>query len=341
MISGATVVLRRKFSATNFWKECIQYKVTAFTYVGEVCRYLVNQPVSPIDKAHSVRLCIGNGTRANIHKQFTERFNVKVMEFYGATEGNCVLVNNVAKTGACGYLPRINGYLKFLPTYLIKVDENIEPIRNSAGFCIACAPNEKGLLVGVIDPKQTRQQFSGYANQTEASQKKVIHNLFRTGQAGFNTGDVCMSDNDGFVYFCDRVGDTFRWRGENVSTVEVENIISSRLDFKEVVVYGVEINGQEGKAGMATIVSTQVDVDKLANELIKDLPAYARPLFLRLTENVDHTGSLKAQKNQLVKDSFNINLITDKTFYFDAKLGTYVQLTPKAYDDIQNGNIRM
>lgn len=191
MISGATIVLRKKFSATHFWKDCIKYKVTAFSYVGEVCRYLVNQPPSALDKTHTVKKCIGNGTRANIHKEFTERFGVKVIELYAATEGNCVIVNNVAKLGACGYLPRINRYFQFLPTFIIKIDnDTFEPYQDKNGFCVPCDPGEKGLLVGLIDPTKTRQQYNGYANQTEATNKKIIKNLFSKGQTGFNTGDL-------------------------------------------------------------------------------------------------------------------------------------------------------
>ncbi len=181
-------MLRKKFSATNFWKDCIQYKVTAFSYVGEVCRYLVNQPESKLDRAHSVRLCIGNGTRANIHKEFTNRFGVKLIEIYGATEGNCILVNVTGKLGACGFLPRVNRYFKFLQTFLVKVDENMEPLRDAEGFCVHSDPGEKGLVVGLINPKVTQYQYSGYANQTEASEKKIIKNLFKPGQIGFNTG---------------------------------------------------------------------------------------------------------------------------------------------------------
>ncbi len=188
MISGATIVLRKKFSASNFWKECIQYKVTAFSYVGEVCRYLVNQPESKLDRAHSVRTCVGNGTRANIHKEFTKRFDIKVIELYGATEGNCTLINMSGKLGACGFLPRINPYLNILQTFLIRVDENMEPLRDDQGKCVHIQPGEKGLVVGLINPKVTQYQYSGYANQTEASEKKVIKNLFKPGQTGFNTG---------------------------------------------------------------------------------------------------------------------------------------------------------
>jgi len=165
----------------------------------------------------------------------------------------------------------------------------MEPLRNARGFCVPVEPGEKGIVVGLIDPAKTRQQYSGYANQSEASEKKIVRNLFKNGQNGFNTGDLVMYDNDGYIYFVDRLGDTFRWRGENVSTVEVENAISGRLDSREVVVYGVEVNGQEGRAGMATLMTLDVDVRQLGEDLKKDLPAYARPLFLRLNINVSES----------------------------------------------------
>ena len=176
-----------------------------------MCRYLVNQPVSELDRAHSVRACIGNGTRANVHEAFTKRFGVKLMEIYAASEGNCILsnlwkpflniflikmtnvkfifiVNTVAKLGACGYIPRINQIYNFLPTFIIKIDEDGNPIRNSKGLCIHCVSGEKGLIVGLIDQRITRQQYSGYANQPDDSSKKIIKNLFKLNQTGFNTG---------------------------------------------------------------------------------------------------------------------------------------------------------
>ena len=163
----------------------------------------------------------------------------------------------------------------------------MNPIRDSNGYCIQCKPGEKGLIVGIINPKNTKQQYSGYANSKEASEKKVIPNLFKLDQTGFNTGDLVMADKDGWIYFIDRLGDTFRWRGENVSTVEVENIISARVNSLEVIVYGVEVKGQEGRAGMATLMSLDVDVKKLGQHIKQDLPAYAKPLFIRLNDQVN------------------------------------------------------
>lgn len=247
----------------------------------------------------------------------------------------------MGKFGACGYIPLMNRFIKIMPCFLIKMDENLEPIRDKNGFCIQCEPGEKGLIVGLIQ-KTTKSEFSGYANSSEATNKKIIDNLFRAGQKAFNTGDVLVQDWNGFVYFVDRLGDTFRWKGENVSTLEVEDAISKRLNSIEVACYGVEIPGQEGKAGMiAIITSSDIDLKSLQEGIQKDLPQYARPVFIRLTPSIEHTGSLKAVKKQLVQDSFNINLFNDKTFYFDTKDQVYKILTQQVYEQILNQNFKI
>jgi solute carrier family 27 fatty acid transporter 1/4 len=269
----------------------IKHNVTGFSFVGEICRYLLNQPVSDLDRKHSIRACVGNGMRgADLHRQFTERFGIKCVELYGATEGNAVLVNVNGKYGACGFIPLLNDFITLMPTYIIRVDRDYNPVRDAQGRCIKCEADEKGLLVGVIG-NNTKEGYSGYANQTkEQSEKKVIPDLFKPGQNAFNTGDLLVRDWLGYTYFVDRLGDTFRWRGENVSTFEVENIISARLSSKEVIVYGVEVPGQEGRAGMATICDLNVNMVELGENIKKDLTSYAKPLFIRLEAEVEHTG---------------------------------------------------
>jgi acyl-CoA synthetase (AMP-forming)/AMP-acid ligase II len=177
-----------------------------------------------------------------------------------------------------------------LPYYIIKIDKDMNPVRDKRGYCIECANGERGLLVGIIG-NTTKTAYVGYANNKKASEKKIIENVFKNDQKAFNTGDVMVGDALGYLYFADRLGDTYRWRGENVATIEVENALSSRLNSSEVVVYGVEVPGQEGKAGMAAIIlNNTIDMDKLAKYLINDLPAYARPIFIRLVNSLDHTG---------------------------------------------------
>lgn len=185
---GSTVVLRKKFSATNFWKDCIEFNCTAFIYVGEICRFLVNQPPSTLDKAHSVRKAYGNGLRVNVWKEFNQRFGVKCLEFYAASEGNCTMLNLDYKVGSCGFKPLITRLIKNVyPIFLIKIDDQMNPIRNEKGFCIECNVGEKGLLIGIIGNEPTKA-FNGYANNPEASKKKIINNVFKPGQKAFNTG---------------------------------------------------------------------------------------------------------------------------------------------------------
>lgn len=173
---------------------------------------------------------------------------------------------------------------------MIRIDEDMNVVRDERGFCIQCDIGEKGLLVGCIG-RSTKQEYAGYANSKDASEKKIIPNLFRKGQSGFNTGDLCVADWQGYVYFVDRLGDTYRWKGENVSTFEVENVISSRLDSTLVVCYGVQVPNNEGRAGMAAILRSDVNMDELGEHLKRDLPAYAKPMFIRLTPSVEHTGN--------------------------------------------------
>lgn len=197
------------------------------------------------------------------------------------------------KVGSCGFFPLIAKVLPVYQVFLIRVDENAKPIRDENGFCIKCKSGERGVLIGIIGTSPERA-YDGYANNTEASRSKIIEHVFKKGQQAFFSGDLMVFDSNGYVYFCDRLGDTYRWRGENVSTIEVENVISRRLDSREVVVYGVEVNGQEGRAGMAAINCRVEDIDlkQLSDGLKRDLPAYARPIFLRFVNEFEHTGNL-------------------------------------------------
>lgn len=216
----------------------------------------------------------------------------------------------------------------------------MSPIRDENGFCIECEPNERGLLIGIIG-SSAKTAYNGYANSKKASNGKIIENVFKPNQRAFNSGDSMVVDNWGYMYFCDRLGDTFRWRGENVATVEVENAISGHLSSSEVSVYGVEVPGQEGRAGMASIMREELDMEKLSECLRVQLPAYARPIFIRLTKEFDYTGSFKTIKRRLVDEGYDITLVSDKLYYFDSKTQKFEELTKKVYNDIKNGNIRL
>ncbi|XP_047519939.1 long-chain fatty acid transport protein 1 [Pieris napi] len=340
IVLGCTVVLRRKFSASNYWKDVANYKCTAAQYIGEICRYLLTVPPSAYDTAHTAKVLIGNGLRPQIWEEFVERFNIeRVLEFYGATEGNSNLVNLDSKVGAIGFLSRTVSSI--YPLTLVKCDEITgEILRNESGSCITCGPHEPGLLLGKIEPKKAILTFAGYADKT-ASEKKMVRDVRVKGDCYFNTGDILVMDHFGYFYFKDRTGDTFRWRGENVSTAEVEGVISNLIGLKDAVVYGVSIPNIEGRAGMAAIADPEkkLDLESLATGIKTSLPAYARPLFLRILPAPPLTATFKLKKKELVEQAFSLG--TDPVYFLDQKTGKYVPLTQKMYDDIMQGNIRL
>ncbi|KAH0953249.1 hypothetical protein HN011_000393 [Eciton burchellii] len=338
LLHGHTTAIRKKFSASAYFNDCIKYKCTIAQYIGEMCRYILAVPPRKEDKEHNIRMIFGNGLRPQIWKEFVERFNIpKVLEFYGATEGNANIMNIDNKIGAIGFISRIIPSL--YPISIIKVDEDGEPIRNSKGFCQICEPNEPGVFIGKITNNPTRA-FLGYVDQ-KASEKKIIHNVFKKGDSAFLSGDILISDELGYLYFKDRTGDTFRWKGENVSTAEVEGIVSNLINYRDCIIYGVEVQGIEGKAGMAAIYDENgaIDLHKLAIEIKEQLPAYARPQFIRILTKIDLTGTFKLKKKELQDEGYNAYKIQDKLYYLDTKLG-YQLLTPDIYDQIQQGKIK-
>ncbi|CAG5115530.1 unnamed protein product, partial [Candidula unifasciata] len=342
VLGGTTLAIRAKFSASQFWSDCVKYRATIAQYIGEICRYLLAQPVRPEESQHTVRLMFGNGVKPQIWKQFQERFGVKLIgEFYGATEGNCAIVNFENRVGAVGFGTRIAPFL--YPITLVKVDpETNEVLRDKNGVCIKAEPGEPGELVGKIVKGNPVREFDGYVDDKSTS-KKVISDVFTKGDMAFSTGDILIMDELGYMYFRDRTGDTFRWRGENVSTNEVEAVISNSIQLQDAVVYGVEVPGNEGRAGMAAIVddSSSVDVTQLGASLARSLPAYARPLFLRFVKEADTTGTFKLKKNKLRDEGFDISVVQDPIFYLNPSSKQYEPLTAQVYKDIVSGRIRL
>ncbi|XP_054891687.1 long-chain fatty acid transport protein 1a isoform X1 [Poeciliopsis prolifica] len=342
LIHGLTVVVKRKFSASRFWEDCIKYNCTVVQYIGEICRYLLSQPVRPSEKGHRVRLAVGNGLRPSVWEAFKERFGVnQIGEFYGATECNCSIANMDGKVGACGFNSRIlpNVY----PIQLVKVnEETMELIRDSRGLCVPCSPGEPGLLVGRINQEDPLRRFDGYANQ-DATKKKIVQNVFRKNDSAYLSGDVLMMDELGYMYFRDRSGDTFRWRGENVSTTEVEGILSNVLDQTDVAVYGVAVPGVEGKAGMAAIADAtgKFDCDSFLQKIQRSLPTYARPVFLRVSPQVDTTGTFKIQKTRLQKEGFDPRLTTDQIYFLNGRAARYVPVDEELYNSIVGGRMSL
>lgn len=339
LLFGHTTVIRKKFSASAYFSDCLKYKCTVAQYIGEMCRYVLAVSPKKEDKEHNVRMIFGNGLRPQIWEEFVKRFNIpKVLEFYGATEGNSNIMNVDNKTGAVGFISRIVPSL--YPISIIKVDEDGEPIRNSKGLCQVCEPNEPGVFIGKILPNNPTRAFLGYVDE-KASEKKVVRDIFTKGDSAFISGDILVADELGYLYFKDRTGDTFRWKGENVSTSEVEAIISNLINYRDCIVYGVEVRGHEGKAGMAAIYDENgtLDINKLSVDIKEQLPAYARPQFVRILTKIDLTGTFKLKKKDLQEEGYNAEKIQDKLYYLDAKLG-YQLLTREIYDQIQQGKIK-
>ncbi|XP_035893997.1 long-chain fatty acid transport protein 4 [Anopheles stephensi] len=341
LLCGVTAALRKKFSASNFWTDCIRYKCTVAQYIGEICRFLLMTPPKPTDTQHSVRLMFGNGLRPQIWPQFVSRFNIKqIGEFYGSTEGNSNLLNIDNTMGAVGFVP--NFAKAIYPVTLIRCDEETgEIIRGSDGFCIKCKPGEPGVFVGKINPKKALNSFVGYADKA-ASEKKVLHDVFRKGDIFFNSGDILVQDLLGNYYFKDRTGDTFRWRGENVATSEVEGVITTIVGLKDCAVYGVDIPETEGKAGMAAIVDpdNKVDMEQLAAGIRASLPAYARPLFIRVLSEVPMTTTFKLKKRDLQVDGYDLNKVKDPIYFLQSN-GTYRLFTAEDHETIKSGKARL
>ncbi len=341
---GGAAIIRRQFSASSFWRDCVDQQVTLFQYIGELCRYLVNAPACEEESRHKIRIACGNGLRPDIWSTFKERFRLpRIIEFYGATEGNVVLVNFDGREGAIGRLP---AWLRFIfKITLVRHDgEGEEPERDAHGHCVACKPGEIGEALGSIErnPKRPTNRFDGYVD-AKATERKILRNVFHDGDMWFRTGDLMRKDRYGYFYFVDRIGDTFRWKGENVSTTEVASIIAAVDGIAEVNVYGVIVPGHDGRAGMAMIVplTTTPDLAELSNHLSDNLPDYARPVFLRIGSEIEKTSTFKQRKQGSSEDGFNPAKTTDRLYFADALTGKFHRLDSHAYDRICMGEIRL
>ncbi|XP_062998648.1 long-chain fatty acid transport protein 2 [Elgaria multicarinata webbii] len=341
IMQGATLALRSKFSASKFWDDCRKYNVTVIQYIGEVLRYLCHMPKKDNDRNHRVRIALGNGLRADVWREFIRRFgDIRIFEFYASTEGNVSFVNYTGKIGAVG---RLNCLQKKVMRFeLIKYDvEKDEPVRDENGYCIKVPKGEVGLLICKI----TRfVPFSGYVGAKSQTEKKKLRDVFHKGDLYFNSGDLLMIDHDNFIYFHDRVGDTFRWKGENVSTTEVADILGLVDFIQEANVYGVSVPGHEGRIGMASIRLTdgsEFNGEILYKHVADYLPVYARPRFVRIQDAIEITGTFKYRKVQLVQEGFSPAAIKDTLYFLNDKGKTYIPLTEDTYNSICSNSLKL
>ncbi|KZS74775.1 long-chain-acyl-CoA synthetase [Mycobacterium kansasii] len=327
--SGATLALGASFSASRFWDEVIASGATSFIYIGEICRYLLNQPAKSTDRAHRVRVITGNGLRPEIWDEFTERFGIaRVCEFYAASEGNSAFINifNVPRTTGVSPLPL--AYVEYDP-------DTGAPLRDESGRVRRVPPGEPGLL---LSPVNRLQPFDGYTDPA-ASEKKLVRNAFRDGDCWFNTGDVMSPQGMGHAAFVDRLGDTFRWKGENVATTQVEAALSADPAVEECTVYGVEVPNTGGRAGMAAIKlrdGAEFDGQSLARAVYGQLPGYALPLFVRVVESMAHTTTFKSRKVELRQQAYGAD-IEDPLYVLAGRDEGYVPFYAGYPDEVAAG----
>ena len=335
-ISGASgFAIRRKFSASQFWSDVRKYRATTLGYVGELCRYLVDQPRSVDDSRHSVTKMIGNGLRPGAWSEFKTRFAVDhICELYAASDGNIGFTNILNFDNTIGF--------SLMSWELVAYDHDSgAPTRDTQGFMRKVAKGEQGLLLARIDDKAP---LDGYTDPQKTA-KVVLHDVFKKGDRYFNTGDLLRNIGFGHAQFVDRLGDTYRWKGENVSTTEVENILLQHPHIAEAVAYGVEIHNTNGRAGMAAITPAEslatLDFSELLAFARQQLPAYAVPLFLRVKVKMETTGTFKYQKTRLKDEAFDPNKTGDDPIYaWLPGTQTYVQVTEQVLAEIQGGKYR-
>jgi fatty-acyl-CoA synthase len=283
--------------------------------------------------------------RPDIFAEFQARFGIRnVLEFYAATEGNAVMMNFDSRPGAIGRIPK--WATSRFPMKVVAFDHDANaPQRDAAGRCRALGVDEVGELLAEIrdDPKMPAARFDGYAD-AKATQQKVLRHAFKPGDAWFRTGDLVKQDAKGYFYFVDRIGDTFRWKGENVSTTEVAETLQQFPGVREAVVYGVAVPHHDGRAGMAALVvdtPATFDLDGLSAFLAERLPAYARPLFLRFRSQIEVTGTFKQRKVDLVAEGFDPRRVGDPVYFDDREQGGYGPVREAWLAGLEAGEIRL
>lgn len=332
--TAAAFVPARKFSASQFWDDIRRYEATGFAYIGEMLRYLLNQPARPDDRRHHVRAVTGAGLRAEMWDAFKERFGIdKVYEVYGASESPTGFMNLFNFDRTSGWAPRGWKTIRWS-----SVEE--APLRGADGRCVEVGAGETGLLLFKLDK---HQKFDGYTDP-DATRAKVLTAVFAIGDRWFNTGDLVLNQGLGHVRFVDRTGDTFRWNSENVATSQVESVINEWKPIKEAIVYGVEVPGAEGRCGMARLIARDdqdLDLDGLAAHLRDKLPKYAVPRFLRIGDQAEVTETFKHRKGDLKEEGFDTDRIHERVMLLAPEDSGFQTLTPEVREKILAGDIRL
>ena len=334
LAGGATLALGRSFSASRFWEEVVRADATAFVYIGELCRYLLNQPAREIDRGHRVRLAIGNGLRPEIWTRFTERFGIeRILEFYGSSEGNIGFINALNIEGTAGLCP--------MPFAVVDYEPGTgAPRRGNRGRATRVRSGDVGLLLTKIT---SHSPFDGYTD-AEATERKLVRDVFKSGDCWFDTGDLVRSQGFLHISFVDRLGDTFRWKGENVATTEVEGALGAHPDVEQAVVYGVSVPGADGRAGMAAVKlssGSTLDGQAVARHLLDRLPAYAVPLFLRVVPEVEQTATFKSRKVNLRDEGYDADRVHDPVYVLAGTEEGYVPAYPGYPDELAAGKVRL
>ncbi|HEX3920457.1 MAG TPA: long-chain-acyl-CoA synthetase [Caulobacteraceae bacterium] len=340
LAGGASVAIAEKFSARRFWGDVARWRCTLFQYIGELCRYLLAAPTDPLERAHTLRLACGNGLAGDVWEAFQARFAIpRILEFYAATEGNFSLYNVEGKPGAIGRTPPFLSHR--FPAAIVKFDADAGgPMRGRDGFCVRCAAGEAGEAVGRVSSAGAAR-FEGYTDAA-ATEIKLLRDVFARGDAWVRTGDLMQTDEQGFYYFVDRIGDTFRWKGENVAAAEVAAALRAFPGVDDACVYGVAVPGASGRAGMATLVAADgVDLAALRAHLAARLPDYARPVFLRLAAGLEVTETFKLKKQTLAAEGWDLDLVSDPLFFDDRAAGAYVRLGETMAEQVRSGALRL
>jgi acyl-CoA synthetase (AMP-forming)/AMP-acid ligase II len=345
---------RTKFSHSTFWPSVTKYKATIIQYVGELCRYLVNAPPGPLDRAHSVKMAWGNGMRPDVWEAFRERFNIPTIhELYAASDGMGATFN--ANRGefsahAIGVRGLLWNVLAGSREKIVEIDIDTQEIIRYGRFARECKTGEPGEVIHWIDSSNPRAQFEGYFKNEVATEKRFIRDVFKKGDMWFRSGDMMRQDAEGRVYFVDRLGDTFRWKSENVSTNEVSDLLGKFPLIAECNVYGVLVPHADGRAGCAAIVlaervtESEFDLKALADHALRVLPRYAVPIFLRITPALGYTSTMKMQKGKLRQEGCDVAQVEragDRMYWLPPHGVSYVPFTAEDYQRLEDGEVRL